>query len=604
MLWLSRRSYSLNTCNATAHMMKKFAVGLLDDGVNSFCHLSFERIEEWILCGATKLDFRMEETYSCLNKLVIEKSGLPFMVVLQKKLNAVNFCLTYKEAEQYIVLPPRLYFHALNTSAALIEELYAYIDELGSLSQLLVLKFDNYSKHIHKRGEISYLIDYKGDDDFKAAFYAMESPTEKEVLTLAREHQPAIISAFQGDITDVSFKGGTLTSAEATALLRDYMEHCKFLLLALTGMRLDELSALHWYDGIDTDTIEGQEVCTLRADMSKTTGNSQARQDTFVTTEVGKKAYEVLNEIMTPFRNTQKSSQQGFFHRITSDFSLLQKGAVSRSFTTWFTIKYSTELTLDTDDMKCLSISDPKQHVYKLGDTFHVSPHQLRRIFAYYLVGYELLSFPQLKQQFSHYSIAMTRYYAKNASKFQKWHKSTYDAINDERVTQQSQIYLNIYQKLANNERVAGGKGKAFAKQMLSGNKENLFTDRTSNDMLSLAYWENAIRKKKRHLHVVAPGVICISTSCSMRTSVSFLDCVDCDNDYVIDAVFAEANRKSAEINMLYDIEHGELTTSSATESYKKIIAAQHIMKDLDVAYDPVVFPPEVKDILVTFVEL
>lgn len=110
---------------------------------------------------------------------------------------------------------------------------------------------------------------------------------------------------------------------------------------------------------------------------------------------------------------------------------------------------------------------------------------------------------------------------------------------------------------------------------MLSGNKENLFTDRTNNDMISLAYWENVIRKKKRHLHVIASGVICTSTNCSMRTSVSFLDCVDCDNDYVIDAVFAEANRKSAEINMLYDIEHGELTPQSAAESYKKIEAAQ-----------------------------
>ena len=82
------------------------------------------------------------------------------------------------------------------------------------------------------------------------------------------------------------------------------------------------------------------------------------------------------------------------------------------------------------------------------------------------------------------------------------------------------------------------------------------------------------------------------------------LDCVDCDNDYVTDAVFAEANRKSAEINMLYDIEHGELTPQSAAESYKKIEAAQRIMSDLDVEYDPVIFPPEVKGILVPFVEL
>ena len=605
MLWLSHRNYSLDCCCATARVLKNFAVALLNDGVNSFSHLLFERIEAWILCGVTSPNFRSSKTYNSLNRLIIEKVGLPFVVTLKGALKASNFGLTYKEIKQFIVLPPSLYFNALNTSTALIEELYAYRDELGSLTQLLTMWPENYAKNIHKKGKVVCLrMHFKRADAFKTAFYAMESRTEQEVIALVREYLPAVVRGFEGDITELNFKDMTLTANEAVTLLRDYVEHCKFLIMALTGMRIDELNSLHWTDGIDISMIEGQEVNALRADMSKTTGNSQARQDTFVTTEVGKKAYEVLNEIMTPLRNTCESGQQGFFHSFDTGFYRQKKYTLSDNFSVWFAKKFATELTIDAEDMKYLSISDPKQKTHKLGDAFRVTPHQLRRTFAYYLVGYELLSFPQLKQQFSHFSTAMSRYYAKNASKFQKWNKTTYNEVNDERVTQQAQIYLHIYQKLANNERIAGGKGKAFAKQMLSGNKENLFTDRTSNDMLSLAYWENAIKKKKRHLHVVAPGVICTSTSCAMRTSVSFLDCVDCDNDYVVDAVFAEANRKSAEINMLYDIEHGELTASSATESYKKIIAAQRIMDDLDVVYDPVVFPPEVKGVLVPFVEL
>ena len=89
-----------------------------------------------------------------------------------------------------------------------------------------------------------------------------------------------------------------------------------------------------------------------------------------------------------------------------------------------------------------------------------------------------------------------------------------------------------------------------------------------------------------------------------MRTAVSLLDCVDCDNDYIVDAVFAESNRKNAEINMHYDIEHSELTPQSASESYKKIIAAQRIMDDLELEYEPVVFPQEVKDLLIDYVEI
>lgn len=608
MLWLSTKSYSLVVCKSVVSTLKQYAVTLLSDEVNSFSHLSFERIEEWVLCDTCSLDFRMESTYININKLTIEKAGLPFAVALQGTLKAADFGLTIKEREQHIVIPPRLYFQALNSSSTLIEELYACKDELRSLSQSLALIPENYAKNLHKWGEPRNLDRYKGSSDFKTAFYALESPTKQEISALVREYQPVVIRGFKGDIADFSFKGAMLTAGETIALLRDYVEYCKLLILALTGMRVDELHALHWYNGIESSMIEGQNVHVLHADMSKTTGNSQARQDTFVTTDVGRKAYEILNAIMTPLRNTCNSSQQGFFHSFDTGYSHIKKDAVSSSFIRWFAKKFSTDLILNADDMKYLNISDPKQEKYKLGGTFHVTPHQLRRSFAYYLIGYELLSFPQLKQQFSHYSIAMTRYYAKNASKFQKWRKSNrkpvYDEVQDERVKQQAQIYLKIYQKLANNDRVAGGKGKAFAKQMLSGNKENLFTDRTNNDMLSLAYWENAIRKKKRHLHVIAPGVICTSTNCSMRTSVSFLDCVDCDNDYVTDAVFAEANRKSAEINMLYDIEHGELTPQSAAESYKKIEAAQRIMSDLDVEYDPVIFPPEVKGILVPFVEL
>ncbi len=609
MLWLSHKNYTLDTCFSAANVFKKFAVKLLNDGVNSFSYLSFERMEEWILCGITSPDFRCKKTYQMLNKLIIEKVGLPFVVTLKGVLKATDLGLTLKKQKQFIVVPPRLYFNALSTSASLIEELYAYRYELGELSLSLSSIPNKYAKKIHERGKIDCLQNsYKKADDFKAAFYAMESPTEQEVLALVMEYQPSIVTKTKNALVSLSFKGVTLTLTEANFLLSNYVECCKFLILTLTGMRMDELYALHWHDGIECSIIEGQEVYILRADMSKTTGNSQARQDTFVTTETGKKAYEILNEIMIPLRNSRKPSQQGFFHTLESHFYRKMKSSVGDSFIEWFVKRFATERILDADDMIYLSISDPEQNRYKLGDTFHVTPHNLRRSFAYYLVGYELLSFPQLKQQFSHFSSAMSRYYAKNSSKFQKWRKSNkkpiYDEVDNERVKQQAQIYLNIYQKLANNERVAGGKGKAFSKQMLSGNKANLFTDRTSNDMLSSAYWENAIRKKKRHLHVVAPGVICTSTNCSMRTMVSFLDCVDCDNDYVIDAVFAESNRTSAEINMLYDIENGELTPSSATESYKKIIAAQRIMDDLGVAYEPVIFPSEVKGVLVPFVEL
>ena len=52
---------------------------------------------------------------------------------------------------------------------------------------------------------------------------------------------------------------------------------------------------------------------------------------------------------------------------------------------------------------------------------------------------------------------------------------------------------------------------------------------------------------------------------------------------------------------MLYDIENNELTPQTASESYIKIQAAERIMGDLGIDYEPVVFPNEVRQLLIPF---
>jgi hypothetical protein len=70
------------------------------------------------------------------------------------------------------------------------------------------------------------------------------------------------------------------------------------------------------------------------------------------------------------------------------------------------------------------------------------------------------------------------------------------------------------------------------------------------------------------------------------------MECVDCKNDYIVDVVFAEAKRKKAEINMLWDIEHDELTAQTA---------AERIMNDLGIEYNPVKLPPAVQELLIPY---
>ncbi|MCG9731352.1 hypothetical protein L1D44_16265 [Shewanella sp. Isolate13] len=621
MMWLSPKDYSFLSIVQAITGLKKVATALLNEGHNSFELLSFELLETWVLGDVTDLDFEREHTYTPLNKLYIEAKRLPFNVSLTKTLSASDFGLAIKEPEQYTVIPQRLYYLGLQQSEALVNELYPIRDELGKLSDYIAgyheKSYQGYAKYLvsdeakFKNGGLQWYLSSanKGDKEkkisFQTAFLALNNPTQESTLELLNKHKPAIpnqyIYKFYPERTLKVGNREVTGLREAQTLFKQLNGGCLWALMSRTGMRLDEIFHLHTANGCTTETISGQTIHVIHADLSKTTKGSQLKQDEFVTTEVGKKAYEILQALHSPLRQRHPDSQ-AFFHKTKGGSDAINKDNLNIYMAAWFEGALGEKFALTNDDVIDLKISDPNLS-FNMGDDYDFSGHQLRRSFAYYLIGFELCEFPQLKQQFSHVSMAMTRHYAKNASKFQKIRKQKINlahAIDEERIDQKAQLYLNIYKKLANKERVAGGKGKEFAKNMMKA-KRNLFKDKVDDDMLSDNYWKKQIRDQKRHIHAVAPGVYCTSTGCSLRTQVNLLECVDCKNDYIVDAVFAEAKRKEAEIHMLWDIEHDELTPQTASEVYIKITAAERIMKDLDISYEPVVIPQEVQDLLINY---
>ncbi|MCF7452074.1 MULTISPECIES: tyrosine-type recombinase/integrase [Vibrio] len=621
MMWLSPHDHSFYTISNALNDLKKVITPLLNEGFNSLSALDFDRLETWVLTGFTDIDFERDTIYNGLNRLYKEARGLPFEVNLAKKLNASDFGLTIKEAQQYTVIPQRLYYLGLQKSEELICEAYALRDELEQLAEYIATYFDKayegYAKYLvsdearFKNGNIQWYL-AKADKEskkrtlaFQDAFATLHYPSEEETLALMRLHKPQIrtdyIDRFHTE-RNLTIGQWTITNLiEAQSLFKTLNGGCLWGLMARTGMRPDEMYALNTAQGCTTETIDRQKIHVIHANLSKTAKGSQSKQDEFVTTEIGMKAYEVLQALHTPLRKRHPSSQS-FFHKIREDFSEVVKVQLGYHSQAWFKHAMSEELALTNEDIIDLKTSDPNLS-FEVGDDYEFSGHQLRRSFAYYLIGYELCSFPQLKQQFSHVSMAMTRHYAKNASKFQKIRqkkKTLAHEIDEERIDQKARIYLNIYQKLANKERVAGGKGKEFAKNMMKMDR-NLFKDKVDNEMLSLNYWKKQIRTQNRHIHAVAPGIYCTSTTCGLRTLVNLMECVDCKNDYIVDAVFAEAKRKEAEIHMLYDIENNELTPQTASESYIKVQAAERIMDDLGIDFEPVIFPDEVKNLLIPY---
>ncbi|WP_264878318.1 site-specific integrase [Vibrio agarivorans] len=621
MMWLSPHDHSFGTLYDALTNLKKVINPLLNEGLNTLSALDFDRLETWALTDFTGIDFEREQIYNGLNRLYVEAKGLPFEVNLNKRLNASDFGLVIKEAKQYTVIPQRLYYMGLQKSEDMINKAYAFRHELGQLADYITTYFEKayvgYAKYLissesrTKDGKIKWRLrtTTKGNKKrtlvFQQAFTALHSPNEDEILTLLHHHKPEInhyyIDNFHTE-RELTIGHWTITRLkEARSLFTMLNGGCLWGLMARTGMRGDEMYNLNTAQGCTEGIIERQNIYVVHADLSKTTKGSQSIQDEFVTTEIGMKAYEALQALHTPLRK-RHSGPKSFFHKIKEDFSEVGKNSLGKYSTAWFKDVMGEELTLTNEDIVDLKVSDPNLS-FELGSNYEFTPHQLRRSFAYYLIGYELCNYPQLKQQFSHVSMAMTRHYAKNASKFQKIRqkkKTLANEIDEERIDQKARVYLSIYEKLANKERVAGGKGKEFAKSMTKTNR-NLFKDKMDNDMLSLNYWKKQIRNQNRHLHAVAPGIYCTSTTCGLRTLVNLIECVDCKNDYIVDAVFAEAKRKEAEIHMLYDIENNELTPQTASESYIKIQAAERIMGDLGIDYEPVVFPNQVRELLIPF---
>ncbi|MBY7661126.1 site-specific integrase [Vibrio atlanticus] len=621
MMWLSPHDHSFDTLYYALNELKKVINPLLNEGLNTFSALDFDRLETWVLTDFTDIDFEREKIYSVLNRLYTEAKGLPFEVNINKKLNASDFGLTIKEAEQFTVIPQRLYYMGLQKSEEVINEAYALRHELEQLADYITTycekTYVGYAKYLvsgdarQKNGGITWYLAKSHKEGkkrtiaFQQAFTALHSPNEKETLALIHLHKPEIkrdyIDKFHSERKLTIGQWSITNLREALSLFKKLNGGCLWGLMARTGMRGDEMYSLNTVQGCTEDIIDRQNIYIIHTNLSKTVKGSQSIQDEFVTTEIGMKAYEVLQALHTPLRKKHPSSQS-FFHKTKGDFSKINKPQIAKHSTAWFKDAMGEEIALTNEDLIDLKVSDPNLS-FELGSNYEFTPHQLRRSFAYYLIGYELCNFPQLKQQFSHVSMAMTRHYAKNASKFQKIRqkkKTLANEIDEQRIDQKARVYLSIYDKLANKERVAGGKGKEFAKSMTKTDR-NLFTDKVDNDMLSLNFWKKQIRNKKRHLHAVAPGIYCTSTTCGLRTLVNLIECVDCKNDYIVDAVFAEAKRKEAEIHMLYDIENNELTPQTASESYIKIQAAERIMGDLGIDYEPVVFPNEVRDLLIPF---
>jgi len=346
MMWLSSHNYSFLSISNTVNSLKKIIPPLLSEGFNSFEYLNFYRLESWMLTDSTDIDFERASIYNGLNKLFTEARALPFRVTLKKILNASDFGLALKDSVQYNVIPQRLYYLGLKKSEELTNELYPLRNEIGKLldyiTTYLDILYQGYAEYLINdksktlNGKIKWLLrtSKKSENEkaiaFKEAFLAIKSPIKNEIIDLLESHKPEIHSdhahKFHHNLA-LKIGGREITSMKgAISLFGEFSGGCLWGLMSRTGMRADEVYCLHTVKGSTTEIISKQIIYIIHADLSKTVRGCQSKQDEFVTTEVGKKAYEILQALHKPLRKLHPESKN-FFHKIKEGFSAITKGS-------------------------------------------------------------------------------------------------------------------------------------------------------------------------------------------------------------------------------------------------------------------------------------
>lgn len=613
-IWFSAKHRELNSIKNKINHLRNDIAKLIKRGITSFEELNQKHIE--ILVDDGCFDLSNGSAFKGLNSLPTLKGLLPFKVNFTS-LNHKMFKARPNDVEGKLVIPPRLYFSALTMYSKDIVNAYGLRDEIEqAVEQMISSHVDGVKKRIRRiRNGASYtprggykkswtrflhalnqagvaLID-KGDD-----------PRWMQIFTSLKTKikvNSAVYDNFKIKIGDTTYSWSGLNR-----YLVSLNAKAAWLCLALSGMRVDELhktSPVHGaqkltFDKTGNESDTGKEIIYfLSTRQSKITLNSQTKNDTFVTTEVGFKAFHVLNSIHTSFRNqfAEKDS-----HRMFANFCSYQyckpvsKDAITRLIIRHFNAD-NFDFILTAEDMGYLQASDPNQTSFKKGDKFHFTPHQARRSLAYYLIGYELCSFPALKQQLSHLSMAMTRWYARNAHSFEK----LYSEIQKERILRQAELFARIYQRLANGERVAGGKGQAMIAE-ISREGESYFENGINKRKLSRDYWVDLLTNGKAHLHAIAPGMYCTNTQCSMRINIDLSECVDCEFDFIENAVYAEGSRMDAMRNIELLKETNELNSSAATKYFMQVKAAEAIMDDLGFKHDKYEFAEDVLSLVIS----
>jgi hypothetical protein len=613
-------SRTLGSINQAVRSLKGLAVAMLSEGLSSFSQLNDDNLK--FLAQEFPHLFEKPILISSLNLLVRFYFDLPFSVNFSKQ-KAKELGISYLEPEQTIVVPPRIYSSMLSSFTEDITKSLPHLSQIEGETKRMIKLERNLVAHRVKQFRLG-LIDLPNFVKGKSVQKLVERFEEANVvlvdnldtdekspskwIEIFNNVSPNLHFSYSAYATNKTwsykpFKVGK-KSFSTFGKFKDYLREldmkAKMVCLCLSGMRTDELHSMHPAYGAQSYEYNGNTIHLFTTRQSKITKGIQTEEDVFVTTKAGHDAFKLLTTIHRPLLVGDIRGFGNFASIKMTLFPISLSKEVWRcdfqkSVNKW--LESSQIGVLNAEDVSFLRLASSSTLNKNEGEVFHFTPHQTRRTFAFYIVGLELMAFPQLKQQLSHLCSAMTRYYANNAT---YWGTLRLE-VKSEELRQKSNLLASVYQRLANKERIAGGKGKLF--KTLTSNS-NFFEEDNNSRMLNPAYWEKMIQSGKSHIHAIAPGMYCTNSQCDMRINVTLEECVDCEFDVIMDGMYAEGKRMNASRNLAILDEQNEITHSVASQLVMQIKSCEAILSDLGIPFDEVQIPLHVSEMLIKTVAI
>lgn len=626
-VYFCKDKVTFNNIGSHIRSLRKLIPFLMSNNMSSFSQLTEDSLFEVNSLG---YKFSKKDSLSGLNALIKSAQHLHFDMSFYNTISQKDLKVAIEEAKQYPVIPLRIYTEILNQYSTLIKQAYFELHTLKTQAEKFQ-KFideqqaDRIYKLRHGLVKLS-----KREKATKSAKGFLHDLKENGIELVDFEKNKLWIELFKKNQVSLTMptkrvkktlfqtlNGETVNFTQFKEFRKELIISASWLCLFLSGMRVNELHSMHHTHGAQKtkapkdepltksskklrykayNSFQQEEIYLLTTRQSKITGNSQTKDDVYVTTEVGYKSFKVLSALMNPQRKRAKSSTKLFYSLDRLVPETLNLKTLDYLLNNNFNALNATgriNLKLDKTDVEYLDKSE-KKHQFKIKERFQITTHMCRRSLAYYLVGFELCSFPALKQQFSHVSLHMTRWYARNASSFLKF----YSEIQDQRLQSKAKIFARIFNKIANRERIAGGKGKQKTLEIAKLGK-NYFEEGGNKSLLNPDFWYKQLSAEKEHIHAIAPGMYCTNKQCSMRVNIDLTECVNCEYDYIEDVVFAESTRFEAMRHLSLLEELDDLSPRTAARLFTQIKASEKIMSDLDFDYEPYQFNKKILDMVI-----